>query len=166
MMAAHGSRVKYRHEVVGMNSRLDAIHAVTLNAKLARLDAWNARRQAAADRYADLLRELPGVRVPRSLEGNNDVWHLYVVRVAERDRVLAELNDAGVGAALHYPDPWYLTPAYRHLGYAEGTAPVAEKAAKQILSLPMFPHLTDDQVLGVREGLSAVMAGRVRVAVG
>lgn len=157
LMAAHGSVVKYQHEVVGMNSRLDAMHAVTLNAKLRKLDDWNARRQAAADRYEELLEGLAAVRVPRSQDGNSDVWHLYVVRLADRDRVLSELNAAGIGAALHYPDPWHLTPAYRHLGYAAGTAPVAERAAKQILSLPMFPHLEADQQAIVRDGLRAAL---------
>lgn len=157
LIASHGSIVKYRHEVVGMNSRLDGIHAVTLNAKLARLDDWNARRQAAADNYGNLLADVPGVRVPRSMQGNSDVWHLYVIRVEDRDRILAELNAGGIGAALHYPDPWHLTPAYRHFGYAPGTAPVAERAAKQILSLPMFPHLEADQQVIVRDGLRAAL---------
>ena len=146
LMGAHGSIVKYRHEIVGVNSRLDAIHAITLSAKLRRLPEWNERRRQAAARYAELLADLPGVRVPRSMPGNTDIWHLYVIRVAvERDRVLAELTAAGIGAGLHYPDPWHLTPAYAHLGYARGTCPVAEKAAAEILSLPMFPHLIEVQ---------------------
>lgn len=157
LVAGHGSVVKYKHEVVGVNSRLDSIHAVALNAKLARLDRWNALRQAAADRYSDLLGDIRGVRVPRSMDGNSDVWHLYVIRLADRDRVLAELNAAGVGAALHYPEPWHLTAAYRHLGYAEGVCPVAERAAKEILSLPMFPHLSDDQQILVRDALRAAV---------
>lgn len=145
LMANHGSKVKYQHEIVGMNSRLDAIHAVTLNAKLARLADWNRLRQQAADRYADLLADAEGIVVPRTMEGNLDVWHLYVIRVQDRDRLLDELTHAGIGAGLHYPDPWYLTPAYAHLGHGAGTAPVAERAAAEILSLPMFPHLTADQ---------------------
>lgn len=154
LMGAHGSAVKYRHDVVGMNSRLDAVHAVTLAAKLRRLPEWNARRQAAAARYAELLGDVAGVRVPASMPGNSDVWHLYVVRVADRDRVLAQLNAAGVGAGLHYPDPWHLTPAYASLGYAAGTCPVAERAAGEILSLPMYPHLTDEQQRFVADRLT------------
>jgi dTDP-4-amino-4,6-dideoxygalactose transaminase len=157
-MANHGSTVKYRHEVIGVNSRLDAIHAVTLLAKLSRLERWNELRRAAATRYAELLAEVPGLRLPCSLEGNCDVWHLYVVRLPDRDRVLAELNAAGIGAALHYPDPWHLTPAYAGLGYTAGSCPVAERAAGEILSLPMFPHLTEDQL--------AEVAGHLRAAVG
>lgn len=155
LMANHGSEVKYQHEVVGVNSRLDAIHAVTLSAKLARLDAWNALRQQAAARYAELLGNLPGVRTPRSLPGNSDVWHLYVVRVADRDRVLTDLTAAGIGAGLHYPVPWPLTPAYAHLGHKPGSFPVAERAAAEILSLPMFPHLTAEQQQQVAESLRA-----------
>lgn len=154
LLANHGSTVKYHHEVVGMNSRLDAVHAVTLTAKLRRLDRWNKARQAAADRYAELFGDVPGVRTPSTMVGNTDVWHLYVVRLAGRDRVLAGLTEAGVGAGLHYPDPWYLTPAYAELGFARGTAPVAEEAAGRILSLPMHPHLTDGQ----QETVAAVLS--------
>lgn len=153
LVANHGSATRYVHDAVGINSRLDAIHAVTLRAKLARLSDWNRRRQDAADRYAELLADVPKVTVPRSMPGNRDVWHLYVIRVPERDRILAELNAAGVGAAVHYPDPWHLAPAYAHLGYRPGCAPVAERAAGEILSLPIYPHLTDEQQLAVVRAL-------------
>ena len=153
VMGAHGSAVRYVHEVVGVNSRLDAIHAVTLSAKLKRLDAWNAARRAAADRYATLLADIPGVRVPRTMAGNTDVWHLYVIRVPDRDAALAKLLEAGIGAALHYPTPWHLTDAYAHPGYPAGTAPVAEKAAGEILSLPMHQSLTADQQEVVADAL-------------
>ena len=115
-IAAHGSDRKYVHDVIGMNSRLDTIQAVVLLAKLRRLAAWNDLRRAAAQRYSDMLADVPGVRVPERLEGNVDVWHLYVVRVQERDRVLAELHEAGIGAGIHYPYPVHLTGAYAHLG--------------------------------------------------
>lgn len=142
---AHGSSVKYVHDRAGVNSRLDAVQATVLRAKLRRLDRWNAARRAAAARYAEMLADIPGVRVPATRPGNEDVWHLYVVQVAERDRVLAELGDAGVGAAIHYPTPLHLTAAYAGLGYQEGQFPVAEAAAQRILSLPMYPHLTMEQ---------------------
>lgn len=143
--AAHGSSVKYVHDRVGRNSRMDAIQAVVLTAKLRRLDVWNDARRAAAARYAELLDDAPGVRLPGTRLGNNDVWHLYVVRVEERERVLRELGAAGVGAAIHYPTPLHLTGAYSGLGYRKGQFPVAEHAAERILSLPMFPHLTAEQ---------------------
>jgi len=159
LMGGHGSKIKYRHEIVGVNSRLDAIHAITLRAKLRRLPQWNECRRQAAARYAALLADLPGVRVPTTMPGNTDIWHLFVVRVAEeRDRVLADLTAAGIGAGLHYPDPWHLTQAYAHLGYRPGTCPVAEQAAHEILSLPMFPHLTESQQEQVAAALRTAVA--------
>jgi dTDP-4-amino-4,6-dideoxygalactose transaminase len=158
-MAAHGSAVKYVHEMVGFNSRLDAVQATVLRAKLRRLEGWNAARRAAAERYAELLADIPGVTVPTSRPGNVDVWHLYVVQVDDRDRVLRELNDAGIGAALHYPTPLHLTDAYRSLGYRPGQFPVAEETAARILSLPMFPHLTPDQQAEVAEALRSIHPG-------
>ncbi|WP_238439398.1 DegT/DnrJ/EryC1/StrS family aminotransferase [Microbacterium sp. JZ31] len=162
-VAAHGSTVKYVHDHVGVNSRLDAVHAVTLRAKLRRLDAWNAARRAAADRYAELLRDLPGVATPVTRPGNVDVWHLYVVQVDDRERVMAALAEAGVGAAIHYPHPLHLTDAYADLGYSRGQFPVAEAASDRILSLPMFPHLTAGQQEQVAEALvNAVSLAGVR----
>nr|WP_211289400.1 DegT/DnrJ/EryC1/StrS family aminotransferase [Luteimicrobium subarcticum] len=152
VLAQHGSEQKYDHEVVGMNSRLDAIQSVVLSAKLARLETWNAARRAAAARYAELLADLP-VRVPTTREGNDDAWHLYVVRVEGRDRVLADLAGAGIGTGVHYPTPLHLTQAYAGLGLRRGAFPVAEAASAQILSLPMHPHLTEDQQVRVVDAL-------------
>jgi dTDP-4-amino-4,6-dideoxygalactose transaminase len=144
-VAAHGSSVKYVHDRIGMNARLDAVQAPVLRAKLRRLDAWNDARRAAAARYGELLAGIDGVRAPVVRLGNEDVWHLYVVQVDERDRVLAQMNKAGIGVALHYPTPIHLTEAYAGLGYRRGQFPVTEAAADHILSLPMFPHLTAEQ---------------------
>ncbi|WP_413250406.1 DegT/DnrJ/EryC1/StrS family aminotransferase [Sinomonas flava] len=149
LLSAHGSRTKYVHERVGVNSRLDALQAVVLRAKLRRLEAWNVRRRAAAELYGQLLAGVPGLVVPRSMAGNEDVWHLYVVRVlgeGRRESVQATLGAAGIATGVHYPTPVHLTPAFRFLGYGAGTFPVAEAAASQILSLPMHPHLTAEQV--------------------
>ncbi|GGH49043.1 DegT/DnrJ/EryC1/StrS family aminotransferase [Microbacterium album] len=144
-VAAHGSTIKYVHDRVGLNSRLDALQAAMLRVKLRRLEAWNAARRAAAERYARLLADVPGVHAPTSRPGNRDVWHLYVVRVAQRDRVADALRSAGIGVAIHYPTPIHLTPAYAHLGHRAGAFPVSEGAAGRILSLPMHPHLTPAQ---------------------
>jgi dTDP-4-amino-4,6-dideoxygalactose transaminase len=143
--AAHGSAVKYVHHRVGFNARLDAVQATVLRAKLRRLDAWNAARREAAAFYGELLGRIEGVRLPAVRPGNEDVWHLYVVRVDERDRVLAELTADGIGAGIHYPTPVHLSEAYASLGYRRGQFPVAEAAADRILSLPMFPHLREEQ---------------------
>ncbi|WP_024365972.1 DegT/DnrJ/EryC1/StrS family aminotransferase [Arthrobacter sp. TB 26] len=155
MLGAHGSEQKYQHDAVGMNSRLDTIQAVVLNAKLRRLAMWNERRRKAAARYAELLADLPGVELPRTAPGNVDVWHLYVIRVAERDRVLAALNAAGIGAGIHYPVPVHLSGAYRGVGHGPGSFPVAERAARGILSLPMFPHISEVQQQYVADHLRA-----------
>ncbi len=129
-----------------MNSRLDALQAVVLRAKLRRLEGWNEARRSAADRYDQLLDGNPAVRLTQPARGNVHVWHLYVVRVADRDRVLARLQESGVEAGIHYPSPIHLTPAYEWLGYRTGDFPVSEAASRSMISLPMHPHLTaDDQ---------------------
>jgi len=157
-IAAHGSDRKYVHDVVGMNSRMDTVQAVVLLAKLRRLAGWNDRRRVAGARYSELLADIPGVRLPLTLEGNVDVWHLYVIRVQERDKVLASLHEGGVGAGIHYPYPVHLTGAYADLGLGEGSFPVAEAAASQILSLPLFPHITEVQQQHVVDVLRAALA--------
>jgi dTDP-4-amino-4,6-dideoxygalactose transaminase len=153
-LSSHGGLRKYVHDLVGVNSRLDALQAVVLRAKLARLGAWNAARRAAAGRYDEMMAGLDVV-TPITLEGNEHVWHLYVVRVvgdgtsARRDEVLAKLGAAGIGAGIHYPVPVHLTPAFAGLGYRAGAFPHAERAAAEILSLPLFPQITVDQQAAV-----------------
>lgn len=159
LLAAHGSPSKYVHDVVGMNSRLDTIQAVYLRAKLSRLEKWNELRREAAARYEELMGDLPDLRLPRSAEGNRDVWHLYVVRTPDRDRLLAALAEDGIGVGIHYPTPLHLTRAYQHLGLGRGAHPVAERAAQQILSLPMFPHLTAEQQERVAARVEAALGG-------
>lgn len=145
IMGAHGSSAKYVHDVVGMNSRLDTIQAVVLKAKLQRLPRWNALRRAAAARYGDMLAAVPGISAPVGRPDYEDVWHLYVVQLANRDAVLAKLNAAGVGAGIHYPTPIHLTKAFSYIGKGLGDFPVAEAAADKILSLPLFPHMSVEQ---------------------
>ena len=157
MIADHGTRRKYDHEVFGFNSRLDTLQAVVLSAKLRRLAGWNAARRAAADRYHDLLSGVDEVVMPRTLAGNEHVWHLYVVRVPDRDRVLKELQAAGIQAGIHYPVPIHLTSAFAGLGYAEGSFPVAERNADQLLSLPLFAEITPEQQARVVEELKAAV---------
>jgi dTDP-4-amino-4,6-dideoxygalactose transaminase len=157
VLGAHGSSSKYVHDVVGMNSRLDTIQAVVLDAKLKRLSGWNVRRRAAAARYAELLADVPGVKIPLSMPGNEDVWHLYVVQVDDRDRVLEALQAAGIGAGIHYPTPVHLTKAFAYLGRGLGDFPVAEEAANRILSLPLFPHITAEQQARVAQVLSRAL---------
>ena len=145
LMRDHGSERKYDHEIVGWNSRLDTLQAIVLQAKLRRLARWNTARREAAARYDTLLAQIPQVRIPVTMPGNVHVWHLYVVRVPERDRVLAALKAAGIGASIHYPTPIHLTGAYGSLGYGPGSFPVTEAAAEEILTLPLYPHITPAQ---------------------
>lgn len=152
-LANHGSKRKYEHPELGFNSRLDTIHAVVLLAKLERLDAWNEARREAARRYDALLGDLPRITLPQTLPGNEPVWHLYVVRVPERDRVLANLHAAGIGASIHYPVPVHLHGAFSHLGCEKGAFPNAERAAQEILSLPIYPGITEAQQTRVAEVL-------------
>ncbi len=157
LLSAHGSRTKYVHEVVGRNSRMDAVQAAVLSAKLEHLVRWNELRRQAATRYNELLAGVAGVILPQQAPGNHDVWHLYVVQVLDRDRVVAELNAAGIGAGIHYPYPVHLTQAFAHLGYKAGDFPVAERAAGRILSLPLYPHITEEQQRRVADALVSVL---------
>lgn len=145
MIRDHGSPRKYEHEVFGFNSRMDSLQAVVLSAKLRRLTEWNEARRQAAARYEEMLSGRDDVLLPQTLEGNLHVWHLYVVRVPDRDRILKELQAAGIGAGIHYPTPVHLTTAFGSLGYTKGAFPVAERAANEILSLPLFPEITEEQ---------------------
>jgi dTDP-4-amino-4,6-dideoxygalactose transaminase len=157
MIRDHGSRRKYEHEVIGLNSRLDTLQAVVLSAKLRRLARWNAARRAAAARYDELLSGCDAVVRPRTLGGNEHVWHLYTVRVPDRDRVLKELHAAGIDAGIHYPVPIHLTAAFAGLGYAQGAFPVAERAARDLLSLPLFAEITAAQQERVVSVLMSVL---------
>jgi dTDP-4-amino-4,6-dideoxygalactose transaminase len=159
LMINHGSDVRYVHEVFGFNARLDTLQAVVLSAKLRRLSAWNEARRAAADRYASLLAGL-SVEIPRTVPGNVHVWHLYVIRLPERDRVLAHLNANGIGAGLHYPVPLHLAPALASERFGAGDFPVAEGLAAMSLSLPLFPQITSAQQEHVVEVLAEATAAR------
>jgi len=153
----YGSEVKYHHPETGFNSRLDTLQAVVLLAKLKRLAAWNEARRQAAARYDRLLADLPhAVPAPRLME-NVHIHHLYVVRVTNRDAVLARLNADGIGAGVHYPVPIHLQGAFAYLGHRRGDFPVAERAAAEILSLPMFPEITPAQQERVVASLRAAL---------
>ncbi len=153
LLGDHGSERRYEHLTIGFNSRLDALQAVVLRAKLRRLAADNQARRQAAGRYAELLADLPEVILPRTAPGNEHVWHLYPIRVPRRDEVLHFLQDEGIGAGIHYPVPVHLQPAFRHLGYGPGDFPVAEAAASQLLSLPLYPQITREQQVRVADAV-------------
>jgi dTDP-4-amino-4,6-dideoxygalactose transaminase len=154
----HGQRRKYEHDVVGWTSRLDTIHAAVLLRKLPHLDDWNAQRRAAADLYAESLAGVGDLTLP-DVGDRGQVWHLFVVRTANRDGLASHLAERGIGTGRHYPEPPHLSEAYRHLGYAEGSFPVAERIARECVSLPIFPGITEAQVEQVVEGVRSWFAG-------
>jgi dTDP-4-amino-4,6-dideoxygalactose transaminase len=145
MLRDHGQAQKYYHMIEGYNGRLDALQAGILSVKLRHLSDWNRRRCEAAIRYDELLAVMDEVVRPVCPENFRAVYHLYVVRVQNRDTLQKDLADAGIGTAIHYPVPLHLQQAYKHLGYGEGSFPVSERVAPEILSLPMYPHLRADQ---------------------
>ncbi len=145
-LSNHGRLDKHRHGEEGYNYRLDGMQAAILRVKLRRLDEWNAERRRAAGWYDERLRGVAGVRRPETAAWAEHVHHLYVIRVPERDRIIAALAAKGVGAGIHYPVPLHLQPAYERLGYREGDFPVTEEVCREILSLPIFPELTEEQV--------------------
>lgn len=152
----YGSRQKYVHEIVGYNSRLDEIQAAVLRVKLRHLDSWNARRARQAARYnAKLPQALVRPAVP---EGSDPVWHLYVVRTARRDDLQASLRKAGVDTLIHYPIPPHQQEAYRGFQVPPGGFPIAEEIAGTALSLPIGPHLGDDQQSRVIEAVESFFA--------
>ncbi len=138
----YGSEVKYHHPELGFNSRLDTLQAVVLRAKLKRLAGYNEARRACAGRYDAMLKDVRDVALPRTLAGNEHIFHIYAVRVPRRDAVMKWLNANGVGAGVHYPVPIHLQGAFASHGHKKGDFPVAEKAADEMLSLPIYPELT------------------------
>lgn len=155
MLREHGQAQKYYHNLEGWNGRLDAIQAGFLRVKLRRLAAWNDQRREAAARYAELLAGVPDVALPYEPEDSRGIFHLYVIRHPQRDALAEHLKAQGVNTGLHYPLPVHLQKCYREWGYAEGALPVTEKAAKEILSLPMFPGLNEQQQRQVVEGVAS-----------
>lgn len=146
MIRDHGQRQKYYHQVEGYNGRLDSIQAGILRVKLRRLGEWTASRQEAARRYRELFTGQDGrIGLPHEAEWAKHVFHLYVVRVPNREELMQQLGEAGIGTGIHYPVPLHLQEAYGYLGYGAGDFPVTERVAKEIVSLPMFPQLRGEQ---------------------
>ncbi len=150
----HGSPEKYRHIELGRNSRLHAIQAGFLAVKLHHLDRWNDDRRRTAERYTERLSRIDGVVTTEVASWAEPVFHLYVVRVPDRDRARAFLQERGVSTGIHYPVPVHLQEAFADLGLREGSFPVAEKLAAEIISLPIFAGITDDEVNRVCEAVA------------
>jgi dTDP-4-amino-4,6-dideoxygalactose transaminase len=153
----YGRISKYVHGSIGYNSRLDSVQAVFLNAKLRHLDDWNQKRISVARMYDKYLGDIPGIRLPQEASYGKHVYHIYAIRVKNRDRVLEGLVSAGVSAAVHYPVPLHLQPVYRHLGYHRGDFPIAERVCRDVLCLPIHPHITEKQIAYVAQTLKRLV---------
>ncbi len=146
MLRNYGSHRRYHHDELGENSRLDTVQAAVLSVKLKNLEEWNATRRHIAGRYAAGLANVAGLRLPTTNEYAEHVHHLYVIRTMRRDALIQYLQDRDIGCIIHYPIPIHLQKAYAYRGWMSGDFPVAEQAANEILSLPLFPSMTDAQV--------------------
>lgn len=152
-LRSHGQPAPHRHERIGYNARLGELTAAALRIKLRHLQDWTHARRRVAARYAACLAGGDAIRLPYTEPWAQPVWHLYPVEVEHRDAVRATLRELGIATGLHYPTPIHLQPAYAYLGHGPGSFPEAERNAARVLSLPMFPELTDEQVDRVVEGL-------------
>lgn len=158
MLRVHGSRVRYVHEQVGINSRLDALQAAVLRVKLHYLDRWNEGRRRNAARYARLFEDAKlteQVTLPNTGAGNGHVFNQFTIRVPKRDELRAYLGEQGVGTEVYYPIPMHLQDCYRGLGYRRGDFPVSEQASQDVLSLPVYAELSEEQLAYVVETVAA-----------
>ena len=158
ILKEHGSPTRYRHDFIGLNSRMDSIQAVILTFKLRHLDFWNEQRQQAAKYYQELLQSVNSLKLPQAIEGGDSVWNQYTICIADRqkaesdrgnysftlrDQIRKQLQDKGVVSLVYYPIPLHLQPVYQNLGYQEGQLPIVEQAAREVLSLPIFPGISE-----------------------
>ncbi len=158
LLRVHGSRIRYVHEAVGKNSRLDEIQAACLNVKLKHLEEWTSRRRHLAQLYNELIRSKNiNVQLPIEIEGCQHVYHLYCIQVDNRDAVQAALADRGVGSQVAYPDTLYRQPALQKIVSNSADCPVAERVSQRILALPIYPELSEDQVRVVVDHLAAIV---------
>jgi len=158
MFREHGQKKKYYHDVVGWNGRMDGLQGAVLSVKLKYLDQANNGRRRAAARYNQLLNGTPGVILPSEADYGRHIYHVYAVRVSQRDAVLKQLAERGIAAGIHYPVPVHLQNAYANLGYKRGDFPISEACGETFLSLPMYPELTDQQIDIVVAGLKSSLA--------
>jgi len=156
MLRDHGQAKKYYHDMEGYNGRCDALQAAALRVKLKHLPAWNEARRKNAKRYFDLLQDTDGIVLPKIDENSLHVFHLFVIQVEKRDIMQEALGKMEISTGLHYPVPLHLQKAYEHMGLPVGSFPVAEACAKKLLSLPMFPELTEEQISCVCDCLNGL----------
>jgi dTDP-4-amino-4,6-dideoxygalactose transaminase len=159
MARAHGSSKKYHSDFLGWNSRLDELQAALLRVKLPHLDRWNSQRAERAERYSEALADMEEIVLPHAAPGRSHVFHQYTIRIPQRDAVQQMLKEQGIESAVHYPIPLHLQPMYSSLGYQEGSLPEAERAAREVLSLPIYPELRDDEIERVVDALKRAVTG-------
>ncbi|SNB46140.1 DegT/DnrJ/EryC1/StrS aminotransferase family protein [Geobacter sp. DSM 9736] len=160
MLRDHGQSQKYYHNVVGVNSRMDGIQGAVLSVKLKYLDAWNEKRRAHAKRYCALLQGVEEVVLPREMEYVRHVFHIFAVRVKDRESFMQALTAKGIGCGIHYPVPVHLQEAYSSLQLGKGSFPVAERHGEEFVSLPLFPEMEASQVEYVAETIKDYFAAR------
>jgi dTDP-4-amino-4,6-dideoxygalactose transaminase len=158
MLRNYGQREKYQHLFLAYNRRLDTLQAAVLRVKLRHLDAWNGGRQRVARQYDQLLGPIEGITVPAVAANRGHVYHLYVILHPERTGLMNHLKTQGVMCGLHYPTPVHLQPCYRDLKIVRGSLPITEQLAERVLSLPMFPEMTSEQL----DYVSGAIAGYQR----
>ncbi|MBA3858225.1 MAG: hypothetical protein C0507_15075 [Cyanobacteria bacterium PR.3.49] len=175
-LRAHGSKQRYFHEELGVNSRLDEIQAAVLLTKLRHLEDWTDKRRAIAGKYFEALKNVPGIILPNPAvkAEYKHVWHQYTIRVLEtnfgttgatmRQQVIDGLAKRGIGSMCYYPVPLHLQEAYTHYGYKGGDFPITERLAGEVLSLPMFPELKDLEIGAIGQAIAEIMSEQVAVA--
>ena len=142
----HGQHIKYYSDIIGWNGRMDGIQGAVLKVKMRYIEKWTKKRQWAASEYSKNLSDVNGLIIPRKKEKNKHVYHIYAVRVKDRDKLIEFLNNNDVNCGIHYPVPIHLQEAYKYLNLREGTYPIAEKCAKELVSLPIYPEITKSQI--------------------
>jgi dTDP-4-amino-4,6-dideoxygalactose transaminase len=159
LLRVHGSQPKYFHKSIGINSRLDTIQAAILLAKFKYLEKWTAERQKKAERYQRLFQDLPssvkGLKLPTIQYQNRHIFHQYVIGAPRRDRLKQFLAEEGIGTDIYYPIPLHLQQCYSFLKYRRGDLPNSEKASEEVLALPIYPELTEDQQMVVVDRIKA-----------
>jgi dTDP-4-amino-4,6-dideoxygalactose transaminase len=156
LLRNYGSGIKYHHEVMGVNSRLDELQAALLRVKLTRLDDWNARREKAASFYLEQLKGFPALVLPNVPDWSNSVWHLFVIRTSERNKLQGALDQAGIETLIHYPVPPHLQGAYREQRYPKPSLSLTETLSREVLSLPIGPHMKAEELIQVVSALTEV----------
>ncbi len=151
ILRVHGAKPKYFHKYIGINSRLDEIQAAVLRVKLKYIDSWNARRIEIAERYDELFKNVPGVTIPYKVPDAKHIYHQYAILVNNRDLVLQKLNEAKIGAGVYYPLAMHLQECFKYLNYKPGDFAVCEKVCSQILSLPIYPEMSEIDINEVCE---------------